>query len=81
MHVVDPVIVVVAVAERRDPRHRALLGVGVRNAALLRRGMLFLDDAEREVAEVPQLDLLLLIEARCQFARAEKGQCPGARRS
>ena len=74
MHVVDPEIVVVAVAERADPRHRALLGVGVRNAALLRRGMLFLDDAEREVAEVPQLDLFLLVEARRQFARFEKGR-------
>jgi hypothetical protein len=35
--------------------------------------MLFLDDAERDVAEVPQLDLFLLVEARCQFALFEKG--------
>ena len=61
MHVVDPVIVVAAVAKRRNPRHRALLGVGGRNVALLRRGMLFLDDAEGYFAEVLQLDLLLLI--------------------
>ncbi|MEH2588467.1 hypothetical protein V1273_002306 [Bradyrhizobium sp. AZCC 1721] len=73
MHVIDPVIVVVAVPERRDPRHRPLLGIGVGNAALLRRGMLFLDDAECEFAEVAQLDLLLLVQARCQFARIEKG--------
>jgi hypothetical protein len=73
MHVVDPEIVVVAVAERSDPGHRALLGVRVRNAALLHRGMLFLDDAERELAEMPQLDLFLVVEARCQFARFEIG--------
>ena len=73
MHVVDPVIVVAAVAKRRDPRHRALLRVGGRNVALLRGGMLFLDDAEGYFAEVLQLDLFLLNQARRQFARAEEG--------
>src|SRR5207237_7524703 len=53
--------------------HRPLLRVGGGNLALLGRGMLFLDDAERQFAEVPQLDLFLLVEARCQFARVEGG--------
>jgi hypothetical protein len=73
MHVVDPVVVVAAVAKRRYPRHRALLGFCLGNAALLYRGVLFLDDAERELAEMLQLDLLLLMQARGQLARLQEG--------
>ena len=40
--------------------------------------MLFLDDTEREFAEMLQFNLLLLIEARSQFARAEGGDAEEA---
>ena len=49
LHVVDPEIIVVAVSQRREPRHRPLLRVGDRDVALLCRGVLFLDDAERQI--------------------------------
>jgi hypothetical protein len=70
-HVLDYEIIVVAVAERCHPRHCPLLRVGVRNLTPLRRGMFFPEDADGQLREVLQFDLLLLLEARCQLARVE----------
>jgi hypothetical protein len=78
MHVVDPEIVVAAVSERRDPRQRPLLRVCNRNLALLRRRVFLLDDAERQFGQMLQFDLLLRIQARRQFPRADEGNAHDA---
>jgi hypothetical protein len=73
MHVVDPEIIVAAVAEPADPRHGALLGVGVRNGRPSAPRMLFLDDAECDFAEVPQLQSASAGRGSMQVRASEKG--------
>jgi hypothetical protein len=72
LHVGNEEIVAVAVAHRGDPGLGALLSVGLRHLAALGGGVLLLDRAERHFGEVLQLDLLLQIETRGQFAGVQK---------
>ncbi len=66
-------IVVLAVAQGRDARERALLCIGHVRAALLRGVMFFLEDAERDLGDVAKFELLLLHQVFPELARIEVG--------
>jgi hypothetical protein len=72
VHVVDPEVVVVAVAHGPDARGRPLLGLVLGYHAHLRGGVFLLGNTQRQFSQVRQFHLLLVLEARAHIVHGKQ---------